>query len=143
MSKAVIFLDFDGVLNTEASLQEGINIDPRHVTRVAALARQYDSEVVVTSAWRHVWTLAQIDAVLSATGLAGVMIDATPTISGAIRGEEIAAWLDCVPGDTHYVILDDDADFLPEQMPRLVRTDVQRGFDDEALALARQLLGAS
>jgi hypothetical protein len=55
------------------------------------------------------------------------MVGATPSKFSASRGEEIALWLRDNKVDK-YVIVDDDSDMLPEQLPYFVKTDNYEGL---------------
>ena len=85
------------------------------------------ADVVVTSTWRYGKSVAELHAMLHASGFTGRVVDKTPTVTpGAARGEEIAAWLaeHTVSG---FVILDDHGD-MGELRPHLVHTDPARGL---------------
>ncbi len=127
----VIFLDVDGVLNSmESVLLYGHTnrLDPVRVGMVARLCKETDAKIVVSSSWRNP-TVDGTKELLAASGaesLVPLIIGQTPRIPGK-RGPEIAAWLTEHKPDA-YVILDDDSDMLPEQMPRFVHTSMARGF---------------
>lgn len=134
--KPVIFLDFDGVLNSlRSTLAMGgtsrHQFDPVAVNLVSRLAREGDANVVVSSAWRigsNVPELRSILGTYSAT-LAARVIDMTPRGTGQ-RGAEIAEWLADHP-DQHnrsFVIIDDDSDMLDGQRPHFVQTQHRDGF---------------
>jgi hypothetical protein len=55
------------------------------------------------------------------------------------RGHEIQAWLRENPVSS-FIILDDDTDFLPEQMERFVRCNNQVGLTADEIALCELLL---
>lgn len=62
-------------------------------------------------------------------------IDVTPDLccnihSRFTRGDEIKSWLDKHDNVTSYVIIDDDPDFLEEQMQFLVLTEWMVGLQD-------------
>ena len=58
------------------------------------------------------------------------------------RGEKIKEWLETYGQDvTHYVILDDDRDMLPEQMEHFVQVDGHAGFSFRDYERARKVLG--
>jgi Tfp pilus assembly protein PilZ len=134
--KPVIFLDFDGVLNSLRSTlaMGGTNrhqFDHVAVNLVSRLAREADANVVVSSAWRIGSNVLELRSILSAYSalLAARVIDMTPRGTGK-RGEEIAAWLAENPNqhDRRFVILDDDSDMLDSQQPHFVQTQHRDGF---------------
>lgn len=132
--RPVIFLDFDGVLNsTRSAIAFGgygeAQLDPVAVALVASLAKLADARVVVSSTWRLLYSLGDLRRILSnySHALADRVTDATPSLRSGHRGEEIEAWL-TDNGTPSYVILDDDADMLPSQLSCFVRVDGQYGF---------------
>src|SRR5262245_35756385 len=96
----VLFLDFDGVLNSEHSAAE---LGTRHrfaKSNVAALntvLQQSGALVVITSTWREHWTLRENAEWLERDGvLPGRVVGKTPVLERA-RGLEIDSWLQSVP----------------------------------------------
>jgi hypothetical protein len=154
----VIFLDIDGVLNSAAFFASGPHgfgdIDPGAVARLQQLLARSGAEVVISSTWRLVCSPAELRARLAAQGFTHDLRGCTPevphraaSILGAFhfpRCEEIRAWLaaQTVPPE-RFVILDDaelePAD-LAELEPCFVRTDPQRGLQDEDVEAAVRIL---
>lgn len=130
----VLFLDIDGVLNSERTrvafkgLPHDLTpehlamFDPVGLNMIRGLCARGDVSVVVSSAWRitHDW-----DAIGRALGLP--TMGRTPSLLGC-RGDEIAAWLREHPEVDTWAILDDSDDMLPEQRPFFVRTDLYDGI---------------
>ena len=115
----VLFLDFDGVLNSEASFRYEINRKTRNVSdtlsAIACSNLQYileqDREIklVISSTWRKLHTQVELQNILSSYGVeAARIIGKTPSVFSGHRGQEIHNWLDSNPNVTKYVILDDD-----------------------------------
>lgn len=141
----LIFLDFDGVLNSRANLYRGL--DPANVRQLNDLVQRSGAAVVISSTWRHKG-LSDCQGELLAAGFVGRIIGCTPDLDrreggvwlGFDRGAEIAAWLaDRGVGLVEsFVILDDAAD-MGELLPRLVQTDTNVGLQpadvERALAL--------
>ena len=134
--KPVIFLDFDGVLNSlRSTLALGgcseHHLDPVAVSLVSRLAREADANVVISSAWRIGSDVLELRSILSGYSalLAARVIGVTP-FGLACRGAEIASWMAKNPGDhnTSFVILDDDADMLDGQLRHFVQTRHRDGF---------------
>lgn len=153
----VIFLDFDGVLNSEefmrrqwADRQMGkvtfmhrhsCEISPEMARRVLAICEQADAKIVISSTWRLLHSLQEIKAMLIEIGvpaLAERIIDRTPNPrrGRSMRGDEIAMWLRGAPEVTGYVIIDDDSDMLNSQRPRFVQTDWTTGIMDHHIPMA-------
>lgn len=154
----VIFLDIDGVLNTEvfqraffgilgrlnierpeakkiakAELRDeyGIMFDPMAVDMLEWIIKDTGAKIVISSTWR-MSGLTIMQEMWKHRNLPGEIIDITPnhmrrTGSTLQRGKEIQEWLDANPVES-YVIIDDDADMEPEQLPFFVQTDYQYGL---------------
>jgi hypothetical protein len=119
MCEAVIFTDIDGVYNTPAIRSLGKwAVEMDLVRAVADIANKRGARVVVTSSWRYDQPEAMRD-------IAFPFHDDWRTTArpDKVRGEEIREWLGRHPEVTRYAILDDWADFLPDQMPHLIHTD--------------------
>ena len=127
VTRRVIFLDIDGVLAPIRRWDRYGDLDPACIQLLNEIVAAGNADVVVSSTWRHGRTVADLQAMLDGQGFAGRVLDTTPTnMPGALRGEEIAAWLaeHAVVG---YVIIDDHAD-MGELRGRLVQTHPARGL---------------
>jgi hypothetical protein len=145
----LIFLDFDGVLNNTASLAEGIHLCPEKVIMVRNLCIELDCQVVISSSWRVIHTLAEMKELLYRTGFhcRTRIIDTTP-INGIMdaglnryrRGYEIEKWLCSKAEDYNYAIIDDIDEFLPYQKSRFVRTNDHTGITSDDIFKIKQIL---
>jgi len=152
----VIFLDFDGVINSEQSSTfwhnkrdqekwenemysswEGTLFEylahefcPIALSNVEELVRRVpDVKIVVSSTWRLGHTVDDLKKILKHAKLvADAIIDVTPAFRDGPRGNEIKDWLDRHPEVTNYVIIDDDRDMLEEQQENFVNTSSLHGF---------------
>jgi hypothetical protein len=137
----VIFLDFDGVLNSwrwyknlalagrKPSMRPDDQIDPKAVSVLNTIIEKTGAKVVVSSTWRIARSVEQLQEILTKYGFAGQVIGKTPRLGGPRpqRGDEIQVWLDENPGVERFVIIDDDSDMV-HLMNRLVRTDMKKGL---------------
>jgi hypothetical protein len=148
----VIFLDIDGVLNTEVFVRAyfgilkrlgkdrieakaqakselrdefGITFDPMATDMLDLIIKETGAKIVISSTWRASG-LRVMQTMWEMRDLPGEVIDVTPRLNTP-RGEEIAEWLRENLVDS-YVILDDDKDMLPEQELHFVQTDGQYGL---------------
>jgi len=155
----IIFLDFDGVLNSDAFFKANDNrylpetLDLAAVARVNTIVARTGAKVVVSSTWRLGYSLDQLKDILGRHHLSGEVIGVTPVIQDvdedrvivvrkAPRGLEIQRWLDTQPEPPEaFVILDDEAD-MEHLGGRLVRTQFATGLGDEQVEAAVALLGA-
>jgi len=135
-----IFLDIDGVLNSDATPNPRkfpYIVDQRLLARFKQLVDATGAMVVLSSTWR-------VDPVgLLAAKLFEVPFhDVCPDTPGAPRCEEILAWLRAHPEVTRYVVLDDDDDCLDE-LP-LFQPATKTGLTEEiAQGVAEFLAGRS
>lgn len=157
----VIFLDVDGVLNSEQFVQTsstglpfGDNqIDPEAVERLNQIIERTGAKVVISSSWRHVWSRGEIVRMLGKRGFRhpDAVVSITPSLLSQ-RGDEVADWLGNqgergridpeFGGVESYVILDDSSDFNPDQREHFVQTDADIGLTDEDARRAIFILGS-
>jgi len=166
----VLFLDFDGVLNSQQSeifwhnkrdqslwenemykswhgtLKEYIAHEfcPIAMSNVEELIRRVpDLKIVISSSWRHGETIETLKKILHPSKLiADAIIDVTPYFRGdKPRGAEIQDWLDRHTEVSHYVILDDDRDMLESQKDNFINTSPFHGFQYGDMLWALRILG--
>ena len=135
--KPVIFLDIDGVLNSDEWYNSDYNpgnlngregdIDPSCVKRLNRICKECHAEVVISSDWKI--NFSSTISRLSNAGFLGRIVGKTPRLN-AIRGEEIEAFVN-ENSITRYVIIDDRTDFLPSQKSHFVHTDHRFGLTDK------------
>ncbi len=152
----VIFLDLDGVLNTDRwhcqevgnGLQDeyGYKFDPVAVANLATIVEETGADIVISSSWKFMG-LSKIRMMWKERKLPGKVIGITPNSVGdefllnadldnidimAIRGQEIKEWLMQNGKDvTHYAILDDMEDILQEQTDHFVWINPEVGITKE------------
>jgi hypothetical protein len=133
----VLFLDIDGVLNSQRSCiafggfphdvvgYERERFDEVALRLIRGIVKQAGAKVVLSSSWRITNAFDYIGKHLDLP-----IIDATPVkwAPGQVRGHEIADWLKRHPEVKQYVIVDDDPDMLGEQLPNFVHTNNFDGF---------------
>lgn len=162
----VVFLDIDGVLNSQAwfdrQANEGLTgfdpsdeeawltmLDPDCVARLDRLVAAHDAKVVISSSWRQLLEPSTIARLLARRGFRGEVIGATTTSNALTptrktqRGDQIAHWLATASGVTSdvtsFVILDDDEDMV-HLAPRHVKTAWAKGLTEDDAARASELL---
>jgi len=147
--KLTLFVDIDGVLNTEDHLrrqkrQTGrtTNRDwcPIAMAHLKLVVEYYNGQIVVTSTWRYDHSLRQLKLLFEENGVPGeYVIGVTPSLiyesSGKVnRGDEIRQWIeehlyaDDIP---RYVILDDIDEGLSQFGERFILCDPKVGFADK------------
>lgn len=149
----IVFLDFDGVLNSEAWFRRqyvqtgsaqggwrGSALDPGAIVLLNQLLARSGAACVITSVWRYRGVRSCRD-VLRRRGFAGRVLGVTPHLD-AERGHEIQAWLDHVSRPVErFVILDDDSD-MAHLYHRLVQTDARLGLTQDHVDRAVRMLDA-
>ena len=154
--RKVIFLDIDGVLNTARwhskadrnNLQDeyGYTFDPIAVANLAKIITETGADIVISSTWKCMGLSEMLD-MWNDRGLPGKIIDSTPnSVSDEmlltvnldeiemthIRGCEVKEWLDTKGKKvSHYAILDDMDNFLPEQKDHFVLINPEVGITEE------------
>jgi hypothetical protein len=93
----VIFLDFDGVLNSENWYRRRMDLinegkyernypssefDPESIKELNRIISETDAKVVISSTWRIGKRVIDLQNMLNEVGFIGEIIDATPHISG-------------------------------------------------------------
>ena len=139
----IIFLDFDGVLNTEhyqGLLQYqgkpwqdeyGAFFDPKAVKQLKRIIDATDADIVVESSWKYLG-LDAMKELWEVRNLPGTIIDITPSLLGKNKGVEIASWLSkYAKQDLRYVIIDDEFVILDSQLPHFILTNPYEGITEE------------
>ena len=130
----IIFLDIDGVLNNLGSViglgDPSHHLDPVSVGLMTRLCEEAGASIVISSSWRIGRTVESLKDEFDKLGahkLADRFMDRTKDFQ-AIRGKQIARWIEDNAYTGRYVIVDDDSDMLPEQKPYFVHTSWEDGF---------------
>ena len=156
----IIFIDFDGVLNTEyyqdllqylgKSWQDeyGALFDPNAVKQLKRIIDATNADIVVESSWKYLGSDAMKE-LWEVRNLPGRIIDITPsTISDEYllssnlenihssmlhcKGIEIASWLSRYKKqDIRYVIIDDEYVILDSQLPHFILINPYEGITEE------------
>ena len=157
LNKKIIFLDFDGVLNTanyqtwrqllgkDISDLHGHLFSPSAVRNLQRLIKWTNAKIILSSSWR-LDGLDVMRRMWKERKMPGEIYDITPYVNARdypkfTRGIEINTWLEkngylgCP-----YVILDDIDDFLPEQYNNVVLTNYKRGLTLFVLLRAMRIL---
>lgn len=154
----IIFLDFDGVMDTAyydyilsknglpGSDEYGCVFDPNCVKNLKHIIDETGADIVVSSSWKVFMSYKQFLEMWEYRKLPGFVTDVTPTPPHRCnRGDEIDVWLEECNTDCQYVIIDDlDAsNFNEHQIPRLLVVNPFVGLDEVTAERAIQLLNAN
>ena len=166
--KKIIFLDFDGVLNTEhyqGLLQYqgkpwqdeyGAFFDPNAVKQLKRIIDATGADIVIESSWKYLG-LDAMKELWKVRNLPGKIIDITPTsisdeyllnadlddLDTSIlhcKGMEIASWLSEQGEDIRCVIIDDEYVILDSQLPHFILTNPYEGITEEQANKAISIL---
>lgn len=128
----VLFLDVDGVLNSERDYEVVSDRDTsifyrlnrKQIDMVHEIIKETGCKIVLSSSWRLMYGGRKA---LTCWGIP--IHDVTPSLEGC-RGAEIKAWLDAHPEVERYVIIDDDSDMLDEQLRHFEHTTFEHGMTE-------------
>lgn len=130
MGSKILFLDFDDVLNTAATLERGELFESANIDVLNAVVDRTNAAIVVTSMWRVGATVNELEELLVKAGVhaSGRVVGATPCLADRPRGAEIAAWLEQAREPVkQFVILDNLCD-MGHLDTCLVQTDPECGL---------------
>lgn len=146
----VLFLDIDGVLNSDNFFNNRQNndkikslpypldeIDPKCVERLNNIIDKTKANIVISSDWRF---QEELPIILSQAGLKYPIYDTTPYLFGN-RGKEIEKWMKD-KNISNYVIIDDNDInwFSKEQHKHFVHTKYEFGLTDKDMYKAIHIL---
>lgn len=154
-----IFLDIDGVLNSERSMvastmlkpQQGYcsyterhyqQLDPVAINLLRLLVKEAKAEIVISSSWRKLYDeLDFFKRVFKQFDWHDApVVGMTPCVDSGFRGQEVEQYINTNDFFTGpYVIFDDDQDFFEHQP--LIVVDAKYGLSYEHFEKAKELLG--
>lgn len=154
MDKPIIFLDFDGVVetiywdkdekgvycyNVHKHNHEELN-NKQAIGWLNELYARVPYDVVITSTWRMGMSVAKLQHLLIISGFNPdiKVIGKTPVLFQD-RGMEIQKWMDENNYKGQFIIVDDDAD-MNHLLPQLIQCDTYVGFSLHDFQKALQLL---
>lgn len=141
ISDKILFLDIDGVLNSNRTFYAGMGcgfvsqpsfsktLDPVAISMLKKLQSK-GVTFVLSSTWR-IGIDSKDDLERFSKELGLNIHSITPNLLDKNRGYEIDAWFtlqDVEPSKVKYVILDDDEDFHDYQFSHLVHVDPEEGY---------------
>ncbi len=167
--KKIVFLDFDGVLNTEHYQnlliyqgkawkdKHGAFFDPEAVAWLNKIVEQTGAEIVIESSWKYLG-LEAMQQMWRDRNMPGKVIDVTPSSASdnwlltansdeisheqfQWKGVEIASWIaDNMNEKAPYVILDDEYIILDSQQTHFILTNPYEGITSEIAGRAIKIL---
>lgn len=145
----IIFLDVDGVLNNASTWKrrrpEGTynhihQTEPELIDRLAQIVDRTKAKIVLSSTWRmDIQAISDLQEYFVKTHSMSIL-DKTPWLPET-RGGQIDKWYkkydDII---SRYIIIDDDSDMLPEQLPYFIKTENRVGLLDQHVEKAVSIL---
>ncbi|KFZ25814.1 MAG: hypothetical protein KQ78_01770 [Candidatus Izimaplasma bacterium HR2] len=164
----ILFLDFDGVLNTSIRLCEAemlriklrsqnvslsqiqnfaLDIDPKLVENLNKVIKETGCKVVISSSWRMFGLKFCID-ILELKNFKGEVIDQTPYEFNELmtRGEEIQFWLDNHSNIESFAVVDDEVIEImgtisyTDRIAATSSTNIDGGLNDAVIDRLIQIL---
>jgi len=150
----LIFLDIDGVLNSDAwdnARKTTSNdflidqFDPEAIKLLNELLEKIDAQIVLTSSWRLNFDLEQMNELFSRIGIRRGIVSFTPNLNAGAgyitRGNEVSKWIidngNIIKSKplsfSDYIILDDKADYLISQTNNFFQTDKTVGLTPQVV----------
>ena len=135
----ILFLDFDGVINT---LESDYEIDQTKIPYIQRILTEYpDMNIVISSSWRYEG-LERCRAHLKPIPDERI-IGVTPYLSGRSRGEEILQWMNENNIEKKDILILDDEDVgacsIGDLRDRLVKTCQFEGIQHKDVMAAFKL----
>lgn len=167
--KKIIFLDFDGVLNTEHNQnmllykgkvwkdKHGAFFDPKAAAELNRIIEETKADIVIESSWKYLG-LEAMRQMWRDRNMPGNVIDVTPSSASnnwllnanldemdpahtQWKGVEIASWIaENLHDEDRYVIIDDEYVILDSQLPHFILTNPYDGIIPELADRAIKLL---
>ena len=166
--RKIIFLDFDGVLNTEHYQgllrfqgkpwqdEYGAFFDPNAVKQLKRIIDATGADIVIDSSWKYLG-LDAMKELWEVRNLPGKIVDITPssvsdeyllkadfndldTSMLHCKGLEIASWLSEQEEEIRYVIIDDEYVILDSQVSHFILTNPYEGITEEQTNRAISIL---
>lgn len=167
--KKIIFLDFDGVLNTEHNQnmlvyhgkawkdKHGAFFDPEAVAQLERIIVETGADIVIESSWKYLG-LEAMQQMWTDRNMPGHVVDVTPSSASdnwlpnanldemdpasiQYKGVEIASWIaDSLREEARYVIIDDEYVILDSQLPHFILTNPYDGITPELADRAIRIL---
>ena len=167
--KKIIFLDFDGVLNTEHNQnmllykgkawkdKHGAFFDLKAVAELNRIVEETKADIVIESSWKYLG-LEAMRQMWRDMNMPGNVIDVTPSSASnnwllnanldemdpahtQWKGVEIASWIaENLHDEDRYVIIDDEYVILDSQLPHFILTNPYDGIIPELADRAIKLL---
>jgi hypothetical protein len=139
----LIFLDFDGVLNSELSVSQlgtRYKFWPPSIQALNQLLSESGALVVISSTWREHWTLKENAASLERAGLLRRRVVGKTCVTDGARGRQIDSWLRSAPYAVESFVILDDKDDMEMHRQRLVQVDSTVGLGVREVRLAMEVL---
>ena len=165
MPKKLIFLDIDGVCNSNkyfsspGYVEESggksdalimlvnhyLHLDPAALKLVNQLVDESGAEVVVSSTWKSKYSEEEFNKMFADRGATFKVVGRTPHVQGRFsehvqRGREIQAYLDSLTEKPESFVILDDRDDMAQLFKYLVKTNYEDGLTRHHVNKALRIL---
>jgi len=149
----IIFIDFDGVLNTGDCCRFGPGRSGEDAYKIFSGEKYFNQEcvanlnkitnttgaqLVISSSWRSAFTMDDLAELVAKQGVSGKVVGRTPKLY-TFRGLEIKEWLNKHPEVETFVIFD-DMDDMESLLPHLIQTEYDDGLEKKHVEAAIKVL---
>lgn len=142
----IIYLDIDGVLNSEPTHAEAKKLNKAKVDLLYQLVSETSAKIVITSSWRFLRSIEEMQEQFNLSGYRGEVpiIGTTEKVQEVSRGKAIKKFRKSHPelDIKSYVILDDRHwdELGPNQIKHLVKVDGKKGLTSADIIIAKHIL---
>lgn len=134
LENKIVFLDIDGVLNSSLSLYSGCSnnnkwsIDKNIISAYKKFSEKHNLKTVIISNWREkVQNNQEMEKIIFDDCGVNLNIHGLTPVLNKKRGFEVEYYIN--NNDIkNYVIIDDQANFLDNQLDRFIKTDIALGM---------------
>lgn len=109
--------------------------DPITIGLINKVVKEFNVKVILSSTWRKFHPIEEISKIL------GIEISDKTEVLNTLRGYEIQEYLSRHPEIKTYAIIDDDSDFLDEQLPFFIKVGKDDGFSLSNYKKLRSIFG--
>lgn len=137
----IIFLDIDGVLNTQYSLESGVRLVNEKCKIITDLCVKTRSRLVIISSWLSMYKTPILVDILSISGIPSSFFHPVCEISDDDSLENsIKYWIKQQDLKTKYIIISPDMDSFDSLRDKVVKTEFKMGITFDNVRQARKLL---
>lgn len=144
----LLFLDFDGVLNSDYWFQskqyrmQKDDFDPKLIDRINEIVKITGAKVIISSSWKSAYSVSELDEMLKTRGAKFKVEDKTPRTNFNMtnRGIEIESYINSLSELPESIVIIDDVNNMGTLSPYLILTDERYGITKNDVKSAIEML---